>query len=925
MVLGAGATGKTTLSRALVGSNAKEHKVELTVTEKGARKDVKAPYVLGSHISIAGNLKNTSDAIGAMDALNQTIDHCWKLRDVVVMDGFRCTNKLVRWVEEHPLKPAALFVYIELSLNNNLARLRSRRAGNGKIETQLPAKTFLNVLRFRERALGVWNYAQDHYKREPVRYVELPEGLEPQDSAKLVESELSSLLESGVRSSDAAQPLTLNRTPEAASSNIGHRSDADRSNVELSYGSDFRKKEYRREVFHRFYQFHLQHRSHPGCVYFVFPFLFKKYAWDAEQRLWFAFINGNTQNPITSKIIFDEFPRFASLDLKGLHAWFNSNWHVLAFDTDRRHHKKEFISAVATYKKLCGDSQANYFATLIGGDDPYKNFRSAWREVRDKFHSFGRLSAFSYLEYIRIMRVGKIDCDQLFLDDMQGSKSHRNGLAIVLGRDDLDWHNSNPGFNGEYSPETLEWLKEEGAVLLAEAKQRAKGKPWAYDVSYFTLESALCTYKSWHRPNRRYPNVYADMFHDRIKKAESHWPGRDFSEFWDARREHLPEHLRLEDNPADVGVKPLKQNHYRLTGQAVMMSEEWPCFKNDYNDRVNAAQRGTTGLQVDRAGERNDGAIAAPQQQARDERGPTWQDCIYDLTPVEKIGDIWFKREDKFSPDGRHNGSKFRQLIWLFSRAQLPGVASGAVKDSPQLPMVAACAKHYGMKCVQFSGARKNMAKAAEDLGAQTMLVNPGYGPLVNKRAKDYAEAHGWLSIETNITVTTSHADIEAFHRVGSEQVRNLPDHMETLIIPAGSRNSAVSILYGLHRYPPKKLKKIILMHINKKLAEHEKEMWERLKACGVHKNGYDITTFDVFADGYTNYEKLMPFSHNGLKMHPRYEGKCMNFIKDNFSAFRPYLNDKTLFWIIGGEPKSCPARSECSAIHSTAPAQGSR
>jgi hypothetical protein len=127
---------------------------------------------------------------------------------------------------------------------------------------------------------------------------------------------------------------------------------------------------------------------------------------------------------------------------------------------------------------------------------------------------------------------------------------------------------------------------------LVEAKQRAEGKPWANDVSYFTLESALCTYKSWHRPNRRYPNVYADALHDRIKKAESHWPGRDFGDFWDARREYLPEHLRLEDNPADVGVKPVKQNHYRQTGQVIMMSEEWPCFRNGYEDKVKEAQCG---------------------------------------------------------------------------------------------------------------------------------------------------------------------------------------------------------------------------------------------------------------------------------------------------------------------------------------------
>src|SRR5712664_812772 len=497
----------------------------------------------------------------------------------------------------------------------------------------------------------------------------------------------------------------------------------------------------------------------------------------------------------------------------------------------------------------------------MGGNDPYENFRQAWQTVRDDFYTFGRLSAFSYLEYIRIMRVGKIDCDQLFLEDMQGSKSHRNGLAIVLGRDDLDWHDSNPGFNGEYSPETLSWLKEEGARLLEEAKQRAQGKPYSYDVSYFTLESALCTYKSWHRPNRRYPNVYADMFHDRIKKAESHWPGRDFSEFWDARREYLPEHLRLEDNPSDVGVKPPKQNHYRETGQVIMLDREWPCFKNDYNYKMNIAQRSAMPLQVDRTGDRN-GAISVSQEQAQHEGDPKWHDCIYDLTSVEQIGDIWFKREDKFSPDGLHNGSKFRQLIWLFSRKPYPGVASGAVTGSPQLPMVAACAKHYEMKCVQFTGAKKNMALAGARLGAETILVNPGYGPLLNKRAQEEAVKRGWLRIETNITVTTSDAEIEAFHRVGAEQVRNLPDDMETLIIPAGSRNSAVSILYGLHRYPPKSLKRIILMHINKNLARHEQDMWKRLKACGVGAPPYQFETFDVFANGYTNYEKLIPFSY---------------------------------------------------------------
>ena len=36
---------------------------------------------------------------------------------------------------------------------------------------------------------------------------------------------------------------------------------------ELKYGMDFRKPEYRREVFLRFYDYHLKFKSHPGGIY----------------------------------------------------------------------------------------------------------------------------------------------------------------------------------------------------------------------------------------------------------------------------------------------------------------------------------------------------------------------------------------------------------------------------------------------------------------------------------------------------------------------------------------------------------------------------------------------------------------------------------------------------------------------------------
>lgn len=354
---------------------------------------------------------------------------------------------------------------------------------------------------------------------------------------------------------------------------------------------DFRKIEYRREVFLRFYEFHLKYKTHPGGVYFAMPWLAKKYNMDIEQKLWLAFINGCSQNIVTSWIIWSHFPYLKNVKINELNDWWNENHqHFKAgsgWDSDRKYFKigrTGFPQCVEVYKNCVNvfGSQQRMFESHMGFDDKYKNFRMMWDFVRENFLSFGRLSTFSYLEYLRIQGLN-LDCNDLFLDDISGSKSHRNGLCKILGRDDLDWYDvkgsPTEDFEG-YSPRVLDWLTKEGEDLLEEARARIDHP----DVSYFTLESTMCCYKSWHRPNRRYPNVYTDMMYNRIKYAQLEWPKTDFSLFWDMRKECLPKHLRLEDNSTDPGLSKDKQNYYRLTGKPIMMSQDWDCFKNDFDD-----------------------------------------------------------------------------------------------------------------------------------------------------------------------------------------------------------------------------------------------------------------------------------------------------------------------------------------------------
>jgi hypothetical protein len=350
---------------------------------------------------------------------------------------------------------------------------------------------------------------------------------------------------------------------------------------DLKYGMDFREPKYRREVFLRFYEFHLKNKSHAGAVYYVFPFIFEKMQMNQEQKLWFAYINGCTQNVITTYLIWEQIPNLKEIDLPKFSKWYRTNYDKLGWDTDRRYIKNVFETCIENYISILdGRTQEQFFRMRDGEEHKYTNFKSLWNTVITNFHTFGRLATFSYLEFLKIVGLN-IDCDSLFLDDISGSKSHRNGLCKVLGRDDLDWYKTEV----IYDEEILNWLKVEGALLLLEAKKRFPHE----DLSYFTLETTLCCYKSWHRPNRRYPNVYNDMFYERIKYAESKWK-RKLPLFWEARKKYLPTELRLEDNRADFGVHKTKQNHYRLTGEVIMMNKDWECFDNNYNDYIKNRQ-----------------------------------------------------------------------------------------------------------------------------------------------------------------------------------------------------------------------------------------------------------------------------------------------------------------------------------------------
>ena len=353
--------------------------------------------------------------------------------------------------------------------------------------------------------------------------------------------------------------------------------------TDLEEGMDFRHPKYRREVFFRFLEYQHKYKCHSGAVYYALRGVVEEMKLTREQQYWFAFLNGCAQNVMTTFVIFNKFPDLHTLDIKELEKWFFANYDKIGWDTDRRYTKHKIIECVESYRKNLKDfDQETFFEKYICKyPDRGVNFERLWEKVTGDFHTFGRVAGFSYLRLLSVLGLN-FEPRSLFMHNINGSKSHRNGLCKVLGRDDLDWTRDNKSFV-KYERPTLDWLEEEGSVLFSEAKQRFSHP----DLSLLTVESALCSFKGWFRKNRRYPGVYNDILHDRIKGAEKTWVGEaDFSLFWKVRAKTLPDHMRVECNPKDPSYSKAKQNYFRETGKIINMDKDWSCFKNDFYENL---------------------------------------------------------------------------------------------------------------------------------------------------------------------------------------------------------------------------------------------------------------------------------------------------------------------------------------------------
>lgn len=341
---------------------------------------------------------------------------------------------------------------------------------------------------------------------------------------------------------------------------------------------DYRLLENRKECFFKYYEASLRCNDFDPWFYMA-NYIQDKTNMSIEQRYWFSWLYVTSYNGITSWVFFNEFPELNKINLEKFQQWEEISWRKMEFDSDSRFNKGKIHILLKHYiERLGGKSQEEYFKDLLDKKgNKVQSFNNFWNDVIKNFKFFGRWMSFCYAETLYRCLNYPIECNSLFLDDIGGSRSHRDGLCFLLGKD--DWDDHHPNFKG-YTKEMISYLVEEGNKLMEESK-KVLPQDLFHMVEYFTLETVLCVYKKFFRQTR-YLGYYLDRtYHQIVFGEKQKWKNVDWKLFWDCRKELTQENMLCE-NLSYKGMNKEFMKEFMNTGRMINFDKFFDEDKDEY-------------------------------------------------------------------------------------------------------------------------------------------------------------------------------------------------------------------------------------------------------------------------------------------------------------------------------------------------------
>jgi hypothetical protein len=256
----------------------------------------------------------------------------------------------------------------------------------------------------------------------------------------------------------------------------------------------------------------------------------------------------------------NEFPDFELATVDRMTQWNTANYKRLRYQTDTKWNKGHLPEMFASYQKFIGDrSQRECIESYYVGNAE-ENFDALWNALKGNLHKFGRYSTWFYMQHLKHTAGINIEPTSLMLDDYDGSRSHRNGLLLAIGRDN-DYDRKLSGMEYRDLEVISDGIIDEMRTRFPELKDQ---------IDFFTMETCLCSFKKIFRSNHgRYLGYYLDRQAEEIQKCERDgWYGIDWDVLWQSRNETID--LRLDSR---TGIDKERFTSFMNTGR--LENLEW--------------------------------------------------------------------------------------------------------------------------------------------------------------------------------------------------------------------------------------------------------------------------------------------------------------------------------------------------------------
>ncbi len=243
-----------------------------------------------------------------------------------------------------------------------------------------------------------------------------------------------------------------------------------------------------------------------------------------------------------------------------------------------------------------------------------------------------------------------------------------------------------------------------------------------------------------------------------------------------------------------------------------------------------------------------------------------WISDPHALTPIQRVGSLWLKRDDLFSIAGCRGGKV--RICWMLADGAR-GLVAASHRHSPQMAMVANVARNRRIPCRIHTARGQETSEIADAVsaGAEIIRHTPGYNGVLIARAREDAKERGWREIPFGME---SQEAID----LTSNQATNIPPECKRILVTVGIGMSLCGILHGLKHRLPVLAVAVGCPRPEKYIQRWAPAWWEE-----------DVTLIHAAED----YSQHVDAAIDGVRLDPVYEAKAS-----------PYVEPGDLFWIVG-------------------------